>query len=150
MGQAANDSRRLSFISCSIFNIFEGWKCERCKATQKTTTTTTTTTTSTTTTITTTSTTTVQPSLHPINLVVLLDGSDSIRSSKKEELDEWNLALNRVNDFIDAFKLGQRNERQEDYLSFVQFSRDVKGHLLGEFYGSRFILNNFRYSNRFA
>ena len=66
-----------------------------------------------------------------MNLVVLLDGSDSIRSSKKQEKNEWGQALAKVGDFIDAFKLGQRNPNQADYLSFVQFSREVNGHLLG-------------------
>ena len=66
-----------------------------------------------------------------MNLVVLLDGSDSIRSSKKEEKNEWGQALAKVGDFIDAFKLGQRNPNQPDYLSFVQYSREVNGHLLG-------------------
>ena len=67
-----------------------------------------------------------------MNLVILLDGSDSIRSHQQSEKDEWGQALVKVGDFIDAFKLGQRNSEQSDYLTFVQYSRDVEAHILGK------------------
>ena len=67
-----------------------------------------------------------------MNLVILLDGSDSIRSHQQAAKDEWGQALVKVGDFIDAFKLGERNAEQPDYLTFVQYSRDVSAHIEGK------------------
>ena len=67
-----------------------------------------------------------------MNLVILLDGSDSIRSHHLAKKDEWGQALAKVGDFLDAFKLGERNTQQPDYLTFVQYSRDVTAHILGK------------------
>jgi len=45
--------------------------------------------------------------------------------------NEWGAALDKMGQFIEAFKLGERSDSIPDFLSFIQFSTDVHPHIIG-------------------
>jgi hypothetical protein len=65
-----------------------------------------------------------------VNLMVLVDGSESIRSSAYVN-DEWTETLDFVVKIGEKMRLGH-NDYGPDYFTFVQFADDTKDHILME------------------
>ena len=49
-----------------------------------------------------------------------------------KEKDEWNNALEHIGKAMESFKIGERSTKSPDYVSFIQFSDIVSGHIIGK------------------
>jgi hypothetical protein len=76
----------------------------------------------------------------PVNMIVLVDGSDSIRSSNQRHENEWLQTLEFVTNMAEEMKLGERSNALKfgpDYFSLIQFSDNTKDHIIARKIGNR-------------